>query len=156
MSSGTRTQHNNAHGKLLRRTENFRAVIPQATTLWETALQVISDNRPDDESPSDEIGEMIRMLMPNSNDVLVTSFLHSSVYPIALLRDVSHQHSCLSMPADVSIGIKDEFKMVKPLQHIAWLDASVYEMLLEDVNKLLGAVASLRSSPVTELVSGIQ
>ena len=46
--------------------------------------------------------------------------------------------------------------MVKPLQHIAWLGASVYEMPLEDVNNLLEAVAWLRSSPVTELVGGLQ
>lgn len=156
MSSGTRTQRTTSHAKLLRRAENFKAVIPQAETLRQVALQILGDNPPEDEFESDEIGEMIQLLMPSSNELLIASFLRSPVYPIALLHDVSQHYSCLSMPVEVTQGIKDEFKSVRPLQQVSWLGSTVYEMPVEDVNNLLEGVSSLRSTSVAQIVSELR
>ena len=154
MSPGTRGQQAELHARLLRRTQNFQASLPQAQDLRQVALGILQDYPPDTSISADDASNQIRNLVPSINSILQEDFLVSPTYPISLLRDVAEFYGCLPMPALENVDA--EYIATSPLRQFCWLFLAIYEVPSEDLNLLMAMIVPLRSAPIPQLAERLR
>lgn len=107
MSSVTRSQRVLKHEQLTQRATNFVTTIPQAEDIWRVCFQVLKDNPPEATPDSNFVIDSISASMPEINSILMSQFIKSLMYPVALLRDVANFFGSFGMPADLIEGLRD-------------------------------------------------
>ena len=143
MATNTRGARANIHQNLLRKTEHFVPNTDVGKNLVSVAKSVLDMNPLDAEETAEEIGCLMRSLLPAPVEVLNEKLLRAPSFPLVLLQKVADRYSCLRIPIEISDRLDEDKRRNSILMTYIWF-ACALSCEWEAVNEMITVFRKVR------------